>query len=350
MASGLRPRPCRPRHRPRRRAGHPRSRSLRPAASTRRFLAELRDAWTIEADAQTRLEDAERRRALLRDIVAIIEQRDAALPLLRHVHDEARNAVAGADARLRRVEPVVAARAAELAATLRSEWESQRERARAAAQTVRHGTGRLGQRRAAVRDARAHLEEWSTGWQPCLPHMPHEIGEIVDFATWFDDTPRHHRSFEQSARAAAEQSHPDYAAARQAARHAGESKTAAWHELRATEQHYSMALQHYGSLGPVDNPAERLAAAENAVVAETATLTTAQKRITALRAEPTLRAQPPEVIELSRNEWAADREHRAAWLAVRASEHQHRHIEPGGRGWGGVPEDPLGEPSRGISR
>jgi hypothetical protein len=320
---------------------------LRPLANV---LAELRDAWTIEADAHTRLEDAERRRALLRDIVTITAQRDAALPPLLHALDDARDAAAEADARLRRVEPVVARRAAELADTLRSEWDAQRQRARAAAQTIRHGTGRLGQRRAAVRDARARLEEWSMAWQPYLPHMPHDIGEVVDFAAWFDDTPRHHRSFEQYARTAAEQSHPDYDAARQAAQHAGETKSAAWHELRATEQHYSVALQHYGNLGHVDNPTEHLAAAKDTVVAAKATLTTAQNRIAALRAEPTLRPHPPEVVELSRNEWAAAREHRAAWLAVRAAERQQRHIERGGRGWDGVPENSLGEPSRGISR
>jgi exodeoxyribonuclease V alpha subunit len=313
-------------------------------------LGELRGAWTIEADAQTRLDDAERRRELLRDIVTITEQRDTVLTPLRHVHDQARGAAAEADARLRRVEPIIATRAADLAATLRSEWDAQREPARAAAQTVRHGTGRLKQRRAAVRDARAHLEQWLTAWQPCLPHMPHEIGEVVDFAVWFDDTPRHYRAFEEYARTAAEHSRPDYAAAWQAAQHARDAKTATWSELRTVEQRYSIALQHYGSLGHIDNPTARLAAADDAVATEQTTLTTVQNRIAALRAEPTLHAQPPEVIELSRSDWAAEREHRAAWMAVRAAEQQHRHIEPGGRGWAGVPENSLREPSRGISR
>jgi hypothetical protein len=312
-------------------------------------LGELRAAWTIEADARTRLEDARRRRDLLRDIVAITAQRDAALPPLRHSYDQARDAAAEAETRLRRVEPIVAARAADLAATLRSEWDAQREPARAAAQTVRHGTGRLGQRRAAVRDARTHLEQWSTDWQPYLPHMPHEIGKVVDFAAWFDDAGRHYRAFEVYARTAAEQSHPDYAAAQHAAQHASETKTASWHELRATERHYSKALQHYGNLGYVEKPAERFVAADDTVATEQRTLTAAQSRITALRAEPTLRAQPPEVIELSRREWAADREHRAAWSAVRAAEQQHRRIEPGGRGWDRVPENSRGGPSRGIS-
>jgi hypothetical protein len=313
-------------------------------------LEELRDAWTIEADAQTRLEDAERRCELLHDIVAIAAQRDAALPPLRHAHNQAREAAAGADAHLKRVEDVVTARAGALAATLRSEWDAQREPARTAAQTVRHGTGRLGQRRAAVHDARAHLEEWSTAWRPYLPHMPHEFGEVIDFAAWFDDTGRHYRAFEQCARTAAEQSHPDYDVARRAAQHAGEAKTAAWHEVRATEEHYSMALQHYGNLGHVDNPAERLAAAEDAVVAEKATLTAARNRIAALRAEPTLRVQPPEVLEVSRAEWAANRECRSGWLAVRAAEQHHRRFEQGGRGWGGVSEIHRDGPSRGISR
>jgi thymidine kinase len=313
-------------------------------------LGELRDAWTIEADAQLGLDDAERRRELLRDIVTIAEQRDSALPPLRQAHDCARYAAAEADIRLANLEPIVAAKAAELGATLRSDWDAQREPARAAAQTVRHGTGRLGQRRAGVRDARAHLEQWSTAWRAYLPHMPHHIDEVVGFAAWFDDTPRHHTAFKQYARTAAEQSHPDYAAARQAAQHARKAKTTSWSELRAAEQHYSMVLQHYGSLGHVHNPTERLAAADDAVATEQTTLTTAQNRIATLRAEPTLRAQPPEVIELSRTEWTADREHRAAWLAVRAAEHQHRHVEPGGRGWGGVPENSVGEPSHGISR
>jgi hypothetical protein len=151
-------------------------------------LGELRDAWTIEADAQLGLDDADRRRELLRDIVTIAEQRDSALPPLRHAHDCARYAAAEADIRLANLEPIVAAKAAELGATLRSDWDAQREPARAAAQTVRHGTGRLGQRRAGVRDARAHLEQWSTAWRAYLPHMPHHIDEVVGFAAWFDDT------------------------------------------------------------------------------------------------------------------------------------------------------------------
>jgi exodeoxyribonuclease V alpha subunit len=83
---------------------------LRPLAHV---LGELREAWTTEADAQIRLDDAQRRRDLLHDIVTITEQRDATLPPLRHAHDHARAAGAEADTRLRRLEPVVAARAAE---------------------------------------------------------------------------------------------------------------------------------------------------------------------------------------------------------------------------------------------
>jgi predicted HicB family RNase H-like nuclease len=78
--------------------------------------------------------------------------------------------------------------------------------------------------------------------------MPHEIGEVVDFAVWFDDTPHHYRAFEEYARTAAEHSRPDYAAAWQAAQHARDAKTATWSDLRTVEQRYSIALQHYGSL------------------------------------------------------------------------------------------------------
>ena len=311
-------------------------------------LDELRRAWTLEADAQTRLDDARQRRDLLRDIVAVSEQRDAVVPTLKHAYEQARASADDSAVRLRQLEPVVSAHAADLAATLKSEWDDQRQAARHAAQTVQHGPGRIGQRRAAEREAREHLQYWSASWQPYLPIMPTDIDRVVSFAVWFDDTPRHHAHFDAYARAAAEHAKPDYLSARQAARSAEEEKRAAWRELHQTEQHYSIALQHYGPLGHVDDPADRLADVERAIAADEAAFATARDRIVALRTEPTLRAQPAEVIDLAQTRWAADREQRAAWrpIPIDAS----RAIEWGSRGQGAVPENPAHDRSPGISR
>ena len=315
-------------------------------------LGELRCAWTLEADAQIRLEDARHRRDLLRDVVAIREQRDAVVPTLKHVYAQARASAADTAARVRQLEPVVSAHAADLAAMLKSAWDAQRDAARGAAHTVRHGPGRIGHRRTAVREACEHLQQWSASWQPYLPAMPTDLERVVSFAVWFDDTPRHHAHFDAYARGAAEHAHPGYPHVRQAASSAEEEKHAAWRELHQTEQHYSLALQHYGTLGHVDDPADRLADVEQAIAADEAACATARDRSLALRTEPALRAQPAEVIELARTQWAADRENRAAWRAIPADAGRgpDRAAEWAIPGPAAVPENLAHDRSPGFSR
>ncbi|MGH8860743.1 MAG: TrwC relaxase, partial [Jatrophihabitantaceae bacterium] len=315
-------------------------------------LGELREAWTIEANAQQRLEDATHRRELLRDIVAITDQRDAVVPPLHNALDHARRTAEDTAARLRSLEPVVTGNAEALAATLKSEWETQRQAARDAAQTVRHGSGRLGQRRGAVRDAHEHLEGWAQTWRTYLPAMPTGPDQVVSFAAWFDDTPRHHQAFDAYARTAAENAHPDYLPARDAAQDASQAKTIAWQELRETERHSSMALQHHGILGTVDDPHAYLADVEKAIASDTSVLTRARDQIAALRAEPALRAHPDDVVDTARDLWTLTREQRASWLSVRAAtEHEAaRAAEPRSPGWGTVLEIRHDEPEHGISR
>ncbi len=315
-------------------------------------LSKLRDAWTIEVNAQTRLTDAQHRRDLLRDIVAITEQRDAVVPALQRDLDDARTAAERTAAHLRPLEAAVTANAEALTTKLKSEWEAQRQPARDAAQTVRHGSGRLGQRRAAVRDACEHLDEWARSWRPYLPTIPASPDQVAGFAAWFDDTSRHHESFDTYARAAAEQADPDYLRVRDVVTDASQAKSVAWHELREAEQHYSMALQHHGVLGSVDDPHAYLAQVEQAVVSDSSALAGARDQIAALRAEPTLRAHPDHVVDTARDLWTLNREQRASWLAVRAAaEHEaDRAAAPRSPGWDTVLEISHDEPERGIRR
>ncbi len=312
-------------------------------------LGELRAAWTVEADAQIRLDDAQRRCALLRDLVDITAQREATVAPLREAYERSRDAATDADTRLAALEKLVTTQAGDHAAALRSAWDGQRDTARAAAWTVRDGTGRVGQRRAAVREAREYLQQWSAAWQPYLPHMPRQLEQVVGFAAWFDDTRRHQQAFDQYARAAAEHAHPDYAAASQAAQHAQQAQTTAWRKFQDADRQYWTALHHYGSLARIDNPAERLTITENTVAAEQETLTAARDQIAALRTEPALRAQPPDVIEAARTQWASDRDERAAARAARAAAAEHQqHTAAAGRGWDAVSEHSVNPPSRGI--
>jgi len=313
-------------------------------------LNELHQAWTVEANTQTRLDDARGRRDLLRDIVAISGQRDADLPELHRAHRAARTAAASTAARLQDLELVVVANAADLAARLKTDWDTQRQTARDAAQTVHRGIGRLGQRRVAVRDARDELEHWSASWRPYVPSMPTSIDQVVRFAAWFDDTPRHHEHFDDYARVAAEQAHPDYLAVRQAADDAREHERTTLQTVRQTEQHYSIALQHYGALGHADDPAGRLADVERAIAVDETTLANARGRIAALRAEPTLRAKPGEVVDLAQADWAAAREKGAASRALRAAIDRERGVTADHRRPSAVPDFSVRNTGPGISR
>ncbi len=313
-------------------------------------LSELRQAWTVEADTQTRLTDARQRRDLLRDVVAISEQRDADLPELHRAYADAHAIAASNVARVHQLEPVVNAHTADLAATLKAEWDAQRQPAREAAQTVQRGTGRLGHRRVAVRDARDELEHWSASWRHYVPSMPTNIDQVVRFAAWFDDTPRHHAHFDAYARTAAEHAHPEYSTVRQAAHEAREVERATLRTLRQTQQHYSIALQHYGALGHADDPAGRLADVERAIAADETTLTNARDRIAALRCEPTLRAKPGEVVDLAQADWAATRKERTASRAVRAGIERERTTTADTRRPSSVPSFPVHETGPSVSR
>jgi hypothetical protein len=313
-------------------------------------LGELRQAWAEEADTRTRLTDARQRRDLLLDVVAISEQRDAALPELHRTYTAARIAAASTAARLQDLEPVVVANAADLAASLKVDWDTQRQPVRDAARTVQRGTGRIGQRRVAVRDARDDLEQWSATWRPYVQSMPTDIDQVVRFATWFDDTPRHHADFDAYARTAAEQAHPEYSTVRQSAHDARKVERAALHTLRQTQQHYSVALQHYGALGHADDPAGRLADAERAIAVDETTLANARDRIAALRAEPTLRAKPGEIVDLAHAEWAAAREKGAASRALRAGIERELEVTADDRRPSVVPNFSVRDAGPGISR
>jgi conjugative relaxase-like TrwC/TraI family protein len=295
-------------------------------------LGELGHAWTVEADAQARLSHALRQCELLRKIVAITEQRDAVVPGLERAYENAYADAARSTARLRDLEPVVAARARDVADRLIAVWDSQREPARQAAQRVQRGAGRIGQHRGAVREAREQLQQWSASWRPYLPDMPAEIEQVVRFASWFDDKPRHHAQLDDAARAAAEHAHPEYFAAREAARAADQQKRTAWRRFWGARQHYTEALQHYGNLGFVDDPADLLTRTEQGVAADQATLLRARQTIAALRAEPALRTQPVETVDLARTRWAAERQQQAVQQAARtalAAERQRAALPPG---------------------
>jgi hypothetical protein len=190
--------------------------------------------------------------------------------------------------------------------------------------------------------------------------MPTDPSEVVAFAAWFDDTPRHYARFDSHARSLAEQARPDYLTARTAAHDADAAANSGYTQLHRAEGRYSMALAHHGNLGHAENPAKLLAQSEQAFASDEALLRTTREQIGALRAEPTLRTQPAETVELARADWAADRDATAWWRALLSAGREDRireqrrdlsrDLDWGSRGRGGVSENFDRDRHHGISR
>ena len=290
-------------------------------------------------------------RDLLRDVVAVTEQRDAVLPTLQRTYEQA---AASADDRAVRLAAAPRTRGHRERRTRRDAESpngtlSDPRRAMPLRPFARHRTARTAPRRSArgPRATRSLVSEW----RRTCPHADRSR-RVVGFAVWFDDTPRHHAHFDSYARRLAEQAHPDYLAARTAAQDAYEAASSASHELHQAERRYSMALAHYGSLGHAENPAKLLAQSSRRWPA-TRLLRTAREQIVALRTEPTLRTLPAETVELARADWTADRAALGAAREDRMREQrrdQTRDLGWGSRGWGGVSENLDRDRHPGISR
>jgi exodeoxyribonuclease V alpha subunit len=253
---------------------------------------------------------------------------------MRQAHQAARAAAQHASAQAGRLEERVSTRAADIAATLQHQWDKQRNAARQAARVVRDGPGRLGHRRAAVRQATEHLAHWSATWQPYLPTMPTRTQDIAAFAHWFDNMPQIRGLFESYARDVAETAVPGYRSKRAAAEAAVRDRDETMREYRDADQCYRDALAPYGNLAHVDDPAAALADLEHTISTHRGQLSTAQDSVAALLTELTLRAQPAEQITLQRDRWRAEldqRSHeryarsvqRAADAAAPPRQHQH---------------------------
>ncbi|MDP9092106.1 MAG: relaxase domain-containing protein [Actinomycetota bacterium] len=274
-------------------------------------LGELHRAWSVEADCRQRLADAEQRREHLAEILSLTRERDATAPALGQAYRDARAAAEHATVHADRLEVAVSEHTAEITEGLQRAWDEQRNTARQAAQTVRNGSGRLGQRRAAVNRATEELTRWSATWQPYLPTMPTRTEEIVAFAAWFDDTPTIHAAFDRHARTDAEHTHPNYQQSRDAADAAVGHRDDTWRAWLDTDTYYRVHLAQYGNLAHIENPAGALADVEHTITSTTAQLSTAQTTVAALLAEPTLRSQPGDRLTTERNTWRVERDTRA---------------------------------------
>jgi hypothetical protein len=120
-----------------------------------------------------------------------------------------------------------------------------------------------------------------------------------------DDRPALWTAFDDSARRAAEQGHPELGAmgtAADAAQHAHEQ---AWHTLMEARRQREDQLARFGTLAGLPDPAGRLADTNRDIAATHKDLAAAQARIAHLKADPAVLSQPPDWLAQERAAWRA---------------------------------------------
>jgi hypothetical protein len=271
-------------------------------------LAELHHIWTVEQDCLDRLISDLRHRDQLRGVIAVTTERDATLPPLQAAYHTARLHADQAAHQFGQVAAAVDAHTRHIADQLQRDWDDQRPAARTAANTVRNGSGRLGQRRHAVRDARDQLHQWADTWRPILPDLPTELDGIVTIgAASFDDPTRLRDAFRRHGRLIVQADHPDYAPARAAAQSGAATLTEAWNALQNAENRYERELWRYGLLARIPRPQQTLDRLTHRIADTQRRLNQARADLATLTREPALRTLPADRLKAERDTWQATR-------------------------------------------
>jgi exodeoxyribonuclease V alpha subunit len=288
--------------------------AAREAARYARFrpleevLAELHEAWTTERCCLDRLTFHEPLRDALRQVIALEAGHADRLAAREAACGNAAEVAARTRERADAIGAVVEIEANRNRDRLLRRWDSERDAAHAAARVVLDGPGRFGFRRAAVARAGEQLTDWANGWRPHLPDLPSDTRQIAQIAGWFDDRPAIWTAFDDSARSAAEQGHPELAASRASADAARHEHDEAWHALREVRRQHENRMARFGAVAFTPDPAARLADTDSDITATHKELADAQARIAHLTGEPAILTQPLERLTQERDAWRTRRD------------------------------------------
>jgi len=296
-----------------------------PQRPLEQALADVYRSWTTEADLSERLAATHHLRDQLAQVVAIRAGSEPQLARLDQAADEAWVAADRASTRADQVPTSIKADAGRTAEARRGRWDNDYPAASAAAETIRRGSGRFGRHRGDLRQARAHLQDWTQTWRPVLPQLPAGVDELAA-AMPYTATSQLHEAITSHAQDTAEQAHPDHRQLRTAAQQA----TAAAHESHqarsAAAGSLSRRLAGFGNLAYTDDPTGRLAETEHAAAELSDQVRRARERVGALRQEPAIRTLTPGRLQTERENWQAQRaeaqeetDSHGEWLAATAA-------------------------------
>ncbi len=286
-------------------------------------LADLHAAWTVEQRCLDRLAVLEPWCDVLRQAVALESAHVSELAQLEAEHRQAASTAQRATQRAEAAGAVLAEDADRIRERLLADWDAERGAARTAARVVLDGPGWWGLKRAPVARAREQLAGWADRWRTHLSALPTDAKQLVRVADRFDDRPALWRSFDTSARRAAEQQHPEHSALHTAAEATCRAGEQACLALAEAHRRREERLDPLGPLAWAPDSGARLADVERHVAIARHELAGARARVADLQTDPVFLGQPPDRLTAARQAWR-DR--------YDAEQYQRRPVRPGPAG------------------
>jgi hypothetical protein len=293
-------------------------------------LADLWTAWSRQADLHDQHQRLVEERDALQQVGEIHARYAPHLDRVAREESDARRTWLQARHRVDDLESALEAETEDLRARIWSAWHDELSQAKRAAEIVRDGTGRLGQRRRQVHDAQQQLTEFAARWRPAVPNLPTDPAELATEARWL-----HGRRVADAIDAfVAHQvatAHPDADQTRRAERDAYAAYDHAQRSRTRLENTMYAELRPYRRTAHVRDTDGRLTAVADELTGVEQQLRTATARVQALVSHPSIRTLPGEGLDGEHDRWATDRRaaHQAATQQARQRRRETaRHIEP----------------------
>ncbi|RHW23973.1 TrwC relaxase [Nocardioides immobilis] len=314
-----------------------------PTRPLNQVLGNLWTAWTQQADLHDHHQRLAGERDALQQVVAIHARYTPDRDRLKGVEVDARRSWLQARQHVDDLDAAQKAEIEDLQTRVWATWRQDLAQARDAAEIVRDGPGRLGQRRRQVRDAQADLTAFAQRWRPAVPDLPTDPAELAEQVRWL-----HGRHVEDPINAyvarQVSDAHSDADQIRLAERDASAAYERAERARNQLDEARYAALRPYGRAGFARDAAGRLAAVADELAGVERELRTVSTRLNALESEPSVRTLPDGELVVERRRWAADRVARHETAAREARQRRQNRQE---RRWIEPPPPTRSTPDRG---
>lgn len=277
-----------------------------PVRALDEVLAELRAAWTQQADLTEHQQSLVGERDALRQVATIRARFAPALEKLCAEESTAETRWLDARRRVAHLDTTMTSETADLQTRIWAAWRKDLSHAQQAAGVIDEGAGRFGQHRRQVQGATDALTAFAERWRPVhtdLPTAPVELARQVRLM-------RGRRVEEQLNAYVTHQvteAHPHADGTRRAERSARATYEAARKTRTRLDNTLYTELRPLGWVAHVTEPAQRLTSVTDQLAVLEDDLATATTRLDRLQDEPVIRALPSGGLDTEHDRWAADR-------------------------------------------